>query len=602
MSWIELLVDLILTWFVGMFVPFIIRFAILRKPISQKTASQIAGINSVLLCIGGTILFEMLATSEDKKNNWGGYAVYFLLFWVNRWILTRKSKITNEKSEEKPILNLKQKISKFTRITIGLVAGFWFGIVWVGATYNMLKNDLENNLFNLGLQMFIARTGALFLITTILICSLYAFSYVLQKKWFVGIIRIIEWIISVDMGVMGIFGTFKYISSFIHGDQLGLSNILDNVGFVIACFILIKRLYKIPMTERIYENLKISFKNKAIHINENKEKKSSLLTTGTEKTCPECKKNNNLGASYCQECGFNFKNEEVQYLLFKNLVPLIFVLIILGSIFASHHFNLFNAFPNTIKDVEGSDMVLIPAGEFWMGSNDTGLFHDQTRHKVWLDEYYIDKYLVTFDQYDKFCEATGKQKPSDRGWGRGSRPVINVSWYDANAYATWIGKRLPTEAEWEKAARGGTDTKYFWGEDTEKFSKYAWDTLEGQTNDPKFGMTQPVGDKEPNPMGLYDIVGNVGEWCSDWFSPKYYTYSAYKNPQGPDERNLKNELKEWYSKPEFDRSRFPWLFDVTKVMRGLVTAGGEKGKLASRNYRKPDFSDYCIGFRCAKTP
>jgi len=139
MSWIELLVDLILTWFVGMFVPFIIRFAILRKPISQKTASQIAGINSVLLCIGGTILFEMLATSEDKKNNWGGYAVYFLLFWVNRWILTRKSKITNEKSEEKPILNLKQKISKFTRITIGLVAGFWFGIVWVGATYNMLK-------------------------------------------------------------------------------------------------------------------------------------------------------------------------------------------------------------------------------------------------------------------------------------------------------------------------------------------------------------------------------------------------------------------------------------------------------------------------------
>ena len=145
MSWLETLVDLFLTWFVGMFFPILIRYAIVRKSISKKTASQIAGINSVFWCIAVTILYEFYSTPEDKKNNWGGYTVYFLLFWMNRWLLTRESKISNKKSDDQPILTKKQKITKITRVIFGLIAGLWLGLVWVGSSYNMLKKDLENN-------------------------------------------------------------------------------------------------------------------------------------------------------------------------------------------------------------------------------------------------------------------------------------------------------------------------------------------------------------------------------------------------------------------------------------------------------------------------
>ena len=122
---------------------------------------------------------------------------------------------------------------------------------------------------------------------------------------------------------------------------------------------------------------------------------------------------------------------------------------------------------NSIREPE---MVLIPAGEFKMGSNEND--NEKPIHMVNLDSYYIGKYEVTFDEYDYYCEETGKEKPSDSGWGRGRRPAINVSWDDAVAYCKWLSEktgkkyRLPTEAEWEKAARGGLSGKKYPGGDS----------------------------------------------------------------------------------------------------------------------------------------
>jgi formylglycine-generating enzyme required for sulfatase activity len=127
----------------------------------------------------------------------------------------------------------------------------------------------------------------------------------------------------------------------------------------------------------------------------------------------------------------------------------------------------------------------------------------------------IGKYEVTFAEYDRFAEATGVNKPNDEGWGRGSRPVINVSWEDARKYASWLsgetGKsyRLPTEAEWEYATRAGTETPWSFGDKASDLGKYAWYT------DNSNRQTQPVGQKLSNPYGLHDLHGNASEWTGD---------------------------------------------------------------------------------------
>ncbi|MBC8231218.1 PEGA domain-containing protein [bacterium] len=182
----------------------------------------------------------------------------------------------------------------------------------------------------------------------------------------------------------------------------------------------------------------------------------------------------------------------------------------------------------TLKKITAPEgMVLIPAGEFSMGSND-GDDHENPVHTVYLDAFYMDKHEVTVGQYKKFLQATGHKAPN---WSDVSQvsptdnhPIIYVSWNDAQAYCKWPGKRLPTEAEWEKAARGGlVGKKYPWGDsiDSSK-ANYNWNV----------DSTTPVGKYPPNGYGLYDMAGNVREWCSDLYDKNYYSSSPRNNPPG----------------------------------------------------------------------
>jgi formylglycine-generating enzyme required for sulfatase activity len=165
-------------------------------------------------------------------------------------------------------------------------------------------------------------------------------------------------------------------------------------------------------------------------------------------------------------------------------------------------------------------MVLIPAGEFIMGT-DVRLSDEGPQHKVYLPDYYIDIYEVTNLQYKKFNDATHGRSP--RNWrnrtfpeGKADHPVVYVSWEDANAYCQWAGKRLPTDQEWEKAARGTDGRMFPWGDefDTAKANTpLRWQEIG------RFGDTTPVGSFEQgkSPFGVYDMSGNVWEWTSSWY-------------------------------------------------------------------------------------
>jgi formylglycine-generating enzyme required for sulfatase activity len=176
---------------------------------------------------------------------------------------------------------------------------------------------------------------------------------------------------------------------------------------------------------------------------------------------------------------------------------------------------------------EGPEMVVIPPGSYLMGAaddDDQASTNEKPQHRVTIARpFVIGRYPVTFDEYDGFCAATGRDQPSDQGWGRGRRPVINVSWDDAVAYCTWLSQqtgrtyRLPTEAEWEYAARAGTATCYWWGDEIGQGNANCdgggsqWDTKQ----------TAPVGSFQPNPFGLYDMAGNVWEWVQDPWHDDY---------------------------------------------------------------------------------
>ncbi len=170
------------------------------------------------------------------------------------------------------------------------------------------------------------------------------------------------------------------------------------------------------------------------------------------------------------------------------------------------------------------EMVIISAGSFRMGDiRGTGESDEEPVHTITVKSFEMSRHEVTFEEYDYFAEQTGREKPSDSGWGRGNRPVINVSWDVATAYAEWLSGltgehyRLPTEAEWEYAARAGTETDYWWGNEIGK-NRANCDRCGSQWDGES---TAPVGSFVDNPFGLYDTVGNVWEWTCSEYEDKY---------------------------------------------------------------------------------
>ena len=194
-----------------------------------------------------------------------------------------------------------------------------------------------------------------------------------------------------------------------------------------------------------------------------------------------------------------------------------------------------------------ANMVYVPAGEFLMGS-DTGDVDERPQRRVYLDAFEIDRYEVTNAQYRRFLLATGWDPPQcwpqryvafsperDPCWhdteypsGEAPYPVVGVNWQDATAYCAWTGKRLPTEAEWEKAARGTDGRVYPWGDE--------WDAEKANVGEMGIGYTQPVGSYPAgaSPYGVLDMMGNAWEWVADLYDRQYYTYAPGRNPRGPE--------------------------------------------------------------------
>jgi formylglycine-generating enzyme len=191
---------------------------------------------------------------------------------------------------------------------------------------------------------------------------------------------------------------------------------------------------------------------------------------------------------------------------------------------------------------DGSELVLIPGGEFLMGAED-GYPDERPVHRVYVGDFYIAENLVTNLQYSRFVREVGYPVPfvddSRAEWanwdretrafpsGRGEHPVVLTSWVDAVAYCEWAGLRLATEAEWEKAARGGLHGKRFpWGDEDISPGLANYDNQEGST---------PVGSYRPNGYGLYDMAGNAWEWVADYYDAKYYSRSPLRDPRGPEQ-------------------------------------------------------------------
>lgn len=231
--------------------------------------------------------------------------------------------------------------------------------------------------------------------------------------------------------------------------------------------------------------------------------------------------------------------------------------------------------------VADTPMVEIPAGEFVMGFDGTQALEDERpAHRVWLDTYSMDQYEVTTAQYAAFLAA--QPRPAPWQWEsvnlalHGDRPVIGVDWADADAYCRWKGKRLPTEAEWEKAARGTDGRLYPWGNHvpTDKLANFALGA--------RFSYSQvlmPVQSYEAgkSPYGLHHMAGNVWEWVADWYSTTYYERSPERNPPGPEQGQF-------------------------KVLRGGSWSDLPKYLLTYGRFKlPPETRNSYTGFRCAKS-
>ena len=179
-----------------------------------------------------------------------------------------------------------------------------------------------------------------------------------------------------------------------------------------------------------------------------------------------------------------------------------------------------------VWETDGSEMMLIPAGTFEMGDHHDNMMSALPIHTVTLDDFYMDSTEVTNAQYRVFIEQTGHRKPSywtNSSYNQLNQPVVGVDWYDAMAYASWAGKRLPTEAEWEYAARGGlVGKRYPWGDEAATAGRANYES--------KVGKPTVVGSYPANGYGLYDMAGNVWEWCLDKWDSSYSGKGSFVNP------------------------------------------------------------------------
>ncbi len=228
------------------------------------------------------------------------------------------------------------------------------------------------------------------------------------------------------------------------------------------------------------------------------------------------------------------------------------------------------------------DMVPVPAGEFEMGSNE-GDADEKPVHRVYLNEYFIDRYEVTVKQYQECHKAGICRKPSTGdyyNWGkpdRSNHPINGVSWHDAKAYCEFVEKRLPTEAEWEKAATWKDERKFRYPSGKESVSCADAVMDKGGIGCGK-SRTWPVGSKAKEINGTYDMAGNVWEWVADWYGKSYYGNSPSRNPTGPSSGS--------------DRGVRGGSWDYT--------ASGLRG--AFRGSHVPSHRYYNVGFRCARSP
>jgi formylglycine-generating enzyme required for sulfatase activity len=224
------------------------------------------------------------------------------------------------------------------------------------------------------------------------------------------------------------------------------------------------------------------------------------------------------------------------------------------------------------------EMITIPAGSFLRGTASGG-FDEQPQRMITLNAFAIDRYEVTNFQYQQFIAATGHRKsgPPSRyaksiGKMRGiNQPVVYVSWDDATEYCRWKGKRLPTEAEWEKAMRGMDGRLWPWG-NQERPNGANW----ARVND-GYEVSARVGSfpSDKSPYGIMDGAGNVMEWVDDWYAETYYKDSPEQNPPSPE-------------------------YGTYRVLRGGgYTTTGADIRITSRTKMVPDFRDETIGFRCA---